>query len=173
MTLITKTILEIPDLDTEPDTPESGTAYAYVYDGTFTVKLDDDSTKSLQISDITAGDGITIDRTDPANPVISADDSGHTILDPDGTALAQEAKLQFLGNVLVTDDSSAGSTKVTVAGEGPPRPDGPHLGFCHQNLGMARQCRAQGRSPSMPPPVEVRPGEAHRVPAAQQRGSVA
>jgi hypothetical protein len=118
MTLITKTILEIPDLADEPDTPEAGTAYAYVHGGTFTVKLDDDSTKSLQISDITAGDGITIDRTDPANPVISADDSGHTILDPDGTALAQEAKLQFLGNVHVTDDSSAGSTKVTVAGEG-------------------------------------------------------
>lgn len=41
---------------------------------------------------------------------------GHTILDPDGNALAQESGLQFTGAVSVTDDNMNGRTVVNVSG---------------------------------------------------------
>ena len=40
--------------------------------------------------------------------------SGHTIVNPSGTDMAQEDKLQFTGNVSVTDDSQNGKTIVNV-----------------------------------------------------------
>ena len=43
---------------------------------------------------------------------------GHTIVDPNGTDLPQEAKLQFTGTVSVTDDSVNGATVVDIIGGG-------------------------------------------------------
>ena len=43
---------------------------------------------------------------------------GHTIVDPNGTDLPQEAKLQFTGAVSVTDDNVNGATVVDVIGGG-------------------------------------------------------
>lgn len=43
---------------------------------------------------------------------------GHTIVDPTGTDMPQETKLQFTGNVSVSDDSVNGQTVVNVEGGG-------------------------------------------------------
>lgn len=43
---------------------------------------------------------------------------GHTIIDPNGTPMAQESGLQFTGNVTVTDDNVNGVTVVNVTGGG-------------------------------------------------------
>lgn len=43
---------------------------------------------------------------------------GHTIVDPDGTDMPQENKLQFTGAVNVSDDSANGQTVVNVEGGG-------------------------------------------------------
>ena len=43
---------------------------------------------------------------------------GHTIIDKDGNALAQESGLQFTGNVNVSDDSVNGRTVVDILGGG-------------------------------------------------------
>lgn len=40
--------------------------------------------------------------------------SGHTIVNPSGTDMAQEDKLQFTGNVSVTDDSQNGKTVIDI-----------------------------------------------------------
>ena len=45
-----------------------------------------------------------------------ASSDGHQILDPSGTAMTQRKKLQFAGNVSVTDDSTNEKTVVTVDG---------------------------------------------------------
>ena len=43
---------------------------------------------------------------------------GHTIVDPNGTSMPQENKLQFTGAVSVSDDSTNGQTVVNVSGGG-------------------------------------------------------
>jgi len=43
---------------------------------------------------------------------------GHTIIDPNGTSMAQEAGLQFTGSVTVSDDSVNGKTVVNITGGG-------------------------------------------------------
>lgn len=43
---------------------------------------------------------------------------GHTIVDPNGTTMPQENKLQFAGAVSVSDDSTNGQTVVNVTGGG-------------------------------------------------------
>lgn len=43
---------------------------------------------------------------------------GHTIYDPNGTAMARESGLQFTGGVTVTDDNVNGVTVVNVTGGG-------------------------------------------------------
>lgn len=43
---------------------------------------------------------------------------GHTIIDPNGTQMAQESGLQFTGGVTVTDDNVNGVTVVNVTGGG-------------------------------------------------------
>ena len=44
--------------------------------------------------------------------------SGHTIVDENGSDMPSEDKLQFAGNVTVTDDSQNGKTVVTIGGGG-------------------------------------------------------
>lgn len=48
----------------------------------------------------------------------SGGSGGHTIVDPTGTDMPQEDKLQFTGNVSVSDDSANGQTVVNVEGGG-------------------------------------------------------
>ena len=46
----------------------------------------------------------------------SGGSGGHTIVDPDGTSMPQENKLQFTGAVSVSDDSANGQTVVDIEG---------------------------------------------------------
>lgn len=43
---------------------------------------------------------------------------GHTIVDPNGSDMPAEGKLQFTGNVTVTDDNANGKTVVNITGGG-------------------------------------------------------
>lgn len=43
---------------------------------------------------------------------------GHTIVDPNGSNMPAESKLQFTGNVTVTDDNVNGKTVVNITGGG-------------------------------------------------------
>ena len=56
------------------------------------------------------------------NPALSpgggSGEGGHTIVGPTGTEMAQEDKLQFTGDVTVTDDSTNGKTVVNITGGG-------------------------------------------------------
>lgn len=68
------------------------------------------------IRDITAGTGVTIDKTDPNRPIVNATGTGggHTIED-EGTPLTQRDTLNFVGaGVTVTD--AGGKTVVTIPG---------------------------------------------------------
>ena len=47
-----------------------------------------------------------------------ASGGGHTIIDPNGTEMPAEGKLQFTGNVTVTDDNVNGKTVVNITGGG-------------------------------------------------------
>lgn len=70
------------------------------------------------IRDVVAGTGVTIDKTDPNRPVVSAAGTGggHTIED-EGTPLTQRDTLNFTGaGVTVTD--AGGKTVVTISGAG-------------------------------------------------------
>lgn len=70
------------------------------------------------IRDVVAGSGVTIDKSDPNRPVVSASGTGggHTIED-EGTPLTQRDTLNFVGaGVTVTD--AGGKTVVTVSGGG-------------------------------------------------------
>lgn len=67
------------------------------------------------VTDITAGTNITIDKTDPAKPVISSAGGGHTIQD-NGTDLPQQPNLNFIGGSLsISDDAANTATIVEVA----------------------------------------------------------
>ena len=61
------------------------------------------------------GTTITVDSDGTIHSAGGGSGGGHTILNTDGTAVAQEDKLQFLG-LNVTDDSTNGKTKVEGIG---------------------------------------------------------
>jgi len=72
------------------------------------------------LRDVTAGTGVTIDKSDPNRPVISSTGTGggHVIED-EGTPLTQRTNLNFVGaGVTVTDDAGNDATVVTILGGG-------------------------------------------------------
>ena len=84
------------------------------------------SGSASQVQTIIGGTDITIDSTDPANPIVNFSGiDGHTIQD-EGTPLTQRTNLNFIGDsVTVTDNSGTDSTDVTITGGGgvPASPD--------------------------------------------------
>lgn len=75
-----------------------------------------------QITPTNATDGqIAVARSDGQGGIAFAMEnipsSGHTIVNPSGTDMAQEDKLQFTGNVSVTDDSINGKTIVDISNQ--------------------------------------------------------
>jgi hypothetical protein len=71
------------------------------------------------VNSIVAGTNITVDNTDPANPIVSSTGGGggHTIQD-EGTPLTQRTNLNFVGSAVAVTDGGAGpdSTIVTITG---------------------------------------------------------
>lgn len=69
------------------------------------------------VQSVVAGTNVTVDSTDPANPIVSSTGggggSGH-IVQENGTSLTARSKLNFSTGITATDNSGADSTDITV-----------------------------------------------------------